>query len=150
MSCQTKENHYTERIILSINYSNPMDSTHMMFWFEIAVTDLDRAATFYNAAFGVDFTDMNMGPANMKVFPMKEGDAGATGALVQAPGYTPSNDGSVLYVTVPSIDDTMEKITAAGGKELMPKMSIGEHGHIAHFEDTEGNRLAVHMMPEQA
>jgi predicted enzyme related to lactoylglutathione lyase len=29
----------------------------------------------------------------------------------------------------------------------MPRMSIGAHGFIAHFEDTEGNRVAVHEAP---
>ncbi len=29
----------------------------------------------------------------------------------------------------------------------MPRMGIGEHGFIAHFEDTEGNRVALHESP---
>ncbi len=29
----------------------------------------------------------------------------------------------------------------------MPNMSIGENGSIAHFEDTEGNRIALHESP---
>jgi len=27
---------------------------------------------------------------------------------------------------------------------LLPKMSIGEYGFIAHFQDSEGNRVALH------
>ena len=46
-----------------------------------------------------------------------------------------------------SIDPTLEAIEGAGGKTLVPKQSIGEHGFIAHFEDTEGNRVAVHESP---
>ena len=29
-------------------------------------------------------------------------------------------------------------------KVLKPKFSIGEHGHIAFFKDTEGNKVALH------
>jgi predicted enzyme related to lactoylglutathione lyase len=28
----------------------------------------------------------------------------------------------------------------------MPKTSIGENGFMAHFTDTEGNRVALHSM----
>lgn len=28
----------------------------------------------------------------------------------------------------------------------MPKTSIGENGFMAHFIDTEGNRVALHSM----
>ena len=33
-----------------------------------------------------------------------------------------------------------------GGKTLNPQKSIGEHGFVAHFEDCEGNRIAIHSM----
>ena len=33
-----------------------------------------------------------------------------------------------------------------GGATLMPKTGIGEHGYIAHFQDCEGNRVALHSM----
>lgn len=59
----------------------------------------------------------------------------------------PSHDGSLVYLNVDKIDLTLEAINSTGGKTLMPKMSIGEHGFIAHFEDTEGNRVALHEFP---
>ena len=40
----------------------------------------------------------------------------------------------------------VEDLTAAaGGKTLLPLTPIGEHGHIAYFEDSEGNRVALHQ-----
>jgi predicted enzyme related to lactoylglutathione lyase len=38
------------------------------------------------------------------------------------------------------------RINANGGKTLLPKKGIGEHVFIAHFEDPEGNRLALRSM----
>jgi len=47
---------------------------------------------------------------------------------------------------VTDIEGTLAKVNANGGKLLMPKTSIGEYGHIAHFQDCEGNRVALHAM----
>ena len=41
-------------------------------------------------------------------------------------------------------------ITSHGGKTLLPRMSIGQHGFVAHFEDTEGNRVALHESPSES
>ena len=41
----------------------------------------------------------------------------------------------------------LESIGSNGGNTLMPRLAIGEHGFIAHFEDTEGNRVALHEAP---
>jgi predicted enzyme related to lactoylglutathione lyase len=53
-----------------------------------------------------------------------------------------------VYFSVEDIEETLRKVNATGGKTLLPKKSIGEYGFIAHFEDTEGNRLALHSMNE--
>ena len=37
-------------------------------------------------------------------------------------------------------------VDAEGGKTFNEKMSIGEHGFVAHFEDSEGNCVALHSM----
>lgn len=123
------------------SHANPVN------WFEIPVNDLAKAKTFYEAVFAVEFLETEMGPNKMGWFPMDMGAAGAAGTLIQGDGYTPSHDGSLAYINVDSIDPTLESINANGGKTLMPRMSIGAHGFIAHFEDTEGNRVAVHEAP---
>lgn len=33
-------------------------------------------------------------------------------------------------------------------RHLMPRMTIGQHESIAHLEDCEGNRVALHEPPE--
>ncbi len=113
-------------------------------WFEIPVNDLGRAKAFYETVFGFELGLMEMGPAEMAMFPFNPGAPNAGGALIKTEGYTPSHAGTVVYFPVADIDGTLAKVGANGGKTIVPKMSIGEFGHIAQFEDTEGNRLGLH------
>ncbi len=123
------------------SHANPVN------WFEIPVTDMARAKAFYESALGVEIAETEMGPNKMGWFPMEMGAAGAAGTLIQGDGYQPSHAGSLVYLHVDKIDPSLEAINQAGGKTLMPRMSIGEHGFIAHFQDTEGNRVALHESP---
>ena len=123
------------------SHANPVN------WFEIPVTNISQAKTFYESVFSVELSENEMGPNKMAWFPMEMGAAGAAGTLIQGQGYKPSHDGSLVYIHVDEIDKTLAKIGEAGGKTLMPRMGIGEHGFIAHFEDCEGNRVALHESP---
>lgn len=116
-------------------------------WFEIPVNDLDRASKFYSEMLGVtlDFTDF--GPFKMAVFPAG-GDGSEMvvhGALVQGEGYTPGDAGPMLYLNGgDDLAEPLSRVESAGGTVLQPKTSIGQHGFMAIFRDTEGNRLALH------
>jgi len=124
------------------SHANPVN------WFEIPVTDMARAIAFYQKVFELELAENEMGPNKMAWFPMEMGASGATGTLIQGDAYTPSHDGSLVYLNVDSIETTLSTINEAGGKTLVPMMNIGDHGSIAHFEDTEGNRVALHQNPE--
>jgi predicted enzyme related to lactoylglutathione lyase len=115
-------------------------------WFEIPVRDLKRAAKFYEKVFDVKLAFEEMNGMNMAMFPMDQDALGAAGALMQAVSYEPSHAGTVVYFSVESIDETLRRINANGGKTFMPKTAIGRYGFIAQYEDTEGNRLALHSM----
>lgn len=123
------------------SHANPVN------WFEIPVTDMARAKKFYESALSIEIVETEMGPNKMGWFPMEMGKMGAPGTLILGDGYTPSHDGSLVYLHVDSIDPTLEEISNAGGKALMPRTDIGQHGFIAHFEDSEGNRVALHESP---
>lgn len=113
-------------------------------WFEIPVNNLQRATAFYEHVLGVSLAQNEMGPMKMAWFPIAQGAAGAAGTLIKADGFTPSHAGSLVYFSVADINGTLKEIEVKGGKTLMPKMDIGEHGFVAHFEDCEGNRVALH------
>ena len=113
-------------------------------WFEIPAIDLNRAKKFYEAVLDVQLTFATMGPVEMAWFPSVEDGIGASGTLIKSEGYTPSHAGTLIYFTAPDIERTLAKVNANGGKILTPKTSIGEYGFYAFFEDSEGNRLALH------
>jgi predicted enzyme related to lactoylglutathione lyase len=120
--------------------------TNIANWFEISVTDLERAIKFYEKVFDVKLTSEEMGGMKLAMFPFEQDARGAAGALIKGASYEPSHAGTVVYFSVDDIPETLRRITASGGKAIMPKTSIGEYGFIAQYEDTEGNRLALHSM----
>ena len=123
------------------------DQTNPVNWFEIPVDDLERAKQFYETVFGFQLSLNTMGPRKMAWFPMTQGGPGATGTLMQCENYTPSHVGTLVYFSVPDIEGTLAKVNAHGGQTLIPRTGIGEYGYIAHFQDCEGNRVALHSMP---
>lgn len=126
------------------SHANPVN------WFEIPVTDMARAKAFYEKVFGIEIVESEMGPNKMGWFPMEMGAPGSAGTLILGDGYTPSQQGSLVYLHVDKIDPTLALVGPSGGKTLMPRVDIGQHGFIAHFEDTEGNRVAMHESPADA
>lgn len=108
-------------------------------WFEIPVADMPRARSFYESVFQFTMKPVGAGPLNMMWFP-----EGAYGCLMQAESYVPSHSGTLIYLYVRDITATLNRVPAAGGRILNPKFSIGEFGFVGHFEDSEGNRVALH------
>ncbi len=117
-------------------------------WFEIPVSDFNRAKSFYSAVFGYEFETQDMGSTKMAIFPMTSEKDGTSGALVfNEEFYKPSMDGTLIYFTAFSGDlqNELDKVEPAGGKVLMPKKQISEdHGYMGLFLDSEGNRVALH------
>ncbi len=113
-------------------------------WFEVPATDLQRAKDFYEHVLQTELSLQDMGNLKMAWFPMHENAPGAAGTLVQAESYTPSHAGSMVYFSVDDIESTLKRVKERGGKVISPKQSIGEYGFVAHFEDSEGNRVALH------
>ncbi len=120
--------------------------THIANWFEIPVKNMDRAIKFYEKVFDVKLSPEEMGGMKMALFPFTQDAPGAAGALIKGESYEPSHAGTVVYFSVKDIPETLRRINANGGKTLMPKTAIGQYGFIAQYEDTEGNRLALHSM----
>ena len=114
-------------------------------WFDIPVSDLDRAKEFYSKVFGVEMIDNEMGPNKMSMFRFEPGVA--SGCLVQGPDYKPSAEGTTVYLDGgEDLSVPLARVEEAGGTVLLDKMSIGEYGFIAYFLDTEGNKVGVHSM----
>jgi len=120
------------------------DQINPVNWFEIPVNDLERAAKFYEHIFGWELRINDFGNLKMAWFPYHENVHGSTGSLVKAESYVPSYSGSMVYFHVDDIEVTLKRVAEKGGKIITQKMSIGEFGFVGHFEDCEGNRIALH------
>jgi len=119
--------------------------TNPVAWFEIPVTDITRAKTFYDKVLDIGIQVTDFGGVMMGFFPTAGEAAGATGSLVQYESYIPSHEGTLVYFSSEDVQIELDRIEAAGGKIMQPKTQISpEHGYMAVFEDCEGNRVALH------
>lgn len=138
-------------------FSFSLNDSHMnnsISWFEIPVTDLNRAQRFYETVFGIHLMPMDMPNIKMRVFPVDDLMTGVSGALTDTGGefHKPSaNEGVLIYLNGnPDVQRVLDKVESAGGKIVVPKTEISpEHGYMAVFIDTEGNRVGIHSIPAQ-
>jgi predicted enzyme related to lactoylglutathione lyase len=114
--------------------------------FEIPFDNKERAMKFYSQIFGWRLTDMpemnyvvahtvDVGDNQMPKEP-----GAINGGLFQRPKDAPQ---PTLYVSVTSIDETLKKVQAAGGKVVTPNTPIPGMGAYARVADTEGNVVGL-------
>ena len=114
-------------------------------WFEIPVKDFTRAKKFYETVMDSEITEMEFGGMTHGMFPCDMPQGGIGGAIVKGDGFIPSQTGSTVYLNAgDDLSAHLSKVEKAGGKITLPKTSIGVHGNIALFIDTEGNKIAFH------
>ncbi|WP_025666757.1 VOC family protein [Aquimarina megaterium] len=114
-------------------------------YFEIPVTDIDRAIQFYKSVFNFTFEREIIDKNEMALFPFEEENTGISGALAKGEIYKPTHNGVVIYFNTENIDKTLKIAIESGGQMLYPKTSNGDLGFVAEFEDSEGNRIALHQ-----
>ncbi|HRH36065.1 MAG TPA: VOC family protein [Catalimonadaceae bacterium] len=115
-------------------------------WFEIPVTDFERAKKFYEMLFGAEIMEMPFPGGKYGMFPC-DMQNGVGGGIAQGEGFEPSSKGTIAYLNGgDDLAGPLSRIEQAGATILIPKTSIGENGFMAHFIDTEGNRVALHSM----
>ncbi|SDO11595.1 hypothetical protein SAMN05216303_101549 [Rhodoferax sp. OV413] len=120
-------------------------------WFEIPVTNIDRAQRFYETVLGKNL--------HREVFPMgghdytlaifTAPDEGVKGCLQTGADTTqPSTEGTLVYLDCsPSIDAALDRLQTLDAKLLKPKTALPPGmGFIAHLRDPDGNRVGLHSM----
>ncbi len=117
--------------------------------FEIPADDMTRANKFYSGVFGWKFQDWTMPDGTVHVGihtteideqtrqPKKPG--AINGMLVKRE----NNPAPVVTAHVASIDDTVEKIVAAGGSMKGEKIVVPAMGAYCYVSDTEGNVIGL-------
>ena len=116
--------------------------------FEIPFDDGDRAREFYRQAFGwqvttvpdMEYTMVTTGPGDAEKGPSEPGFI--NGGLFQRSDEFPGK-GPNIVIDVPSIDEALGDIEAAGGKTVTGRMPVGDMGFAGYFTDTEGNLMGL-------
>ena len=118
--------------------------SHPIHWFEIFVSDFDRAVRFYQTVLNVDLRRENEDGRPMAIFASAVQE-GVGGALVRQPGREPTDQGVIVYLDADGkLDACLARVEGAGGKIVQPKTDIGAPGFIALVGDTEGNVVGLH------
>ncbi len=129
---------------------NSMPVKNAISWFEIPSADIQRAQKFYETIFAISLMVMDLPNIKMRIFPLED-RMGVGGAIVESGGFhNPSiTDGPLLYLNAnPDVQNILDRVEPAGGKILVPKTQISnEFGYMAVIIDTEGNRIALHSIP---
>lgn len=105
---------------------------------EIPSKDFEKAKKFYGELFVWKFQEME--GMDYMLFNPSDGIGGgfSKGAdFVEKPG-------TLIYVEIESIEDTIAKAEGLGGTTVMGKTQISpEHGYIAVLTDLEGNQIGL-------
>lgn len=117
--------------------------------FELPVEDPERASRFYSQVFGWTIQKWD-GPMEYWLVTTGPDDApGINGGLLrQSPDFpekTPVN-----HIDVPSMEEYVTKIEAAGGCVVAPKMAIPGVGYLAYCKDTEGILFGIFQEDHEA
>ena len=104
--------------------------------FEIPATEPKKLTEFYAAIFNWKINRMDMPGPEYWLCDTGSGNPGINGAIMQRqhPQQPWTN-----YVSVESIDATLEQATKLGAKVALPKTPVGEMGAYAAFVDPQGN-----------
>ncbi len=105
-------------------------------WFDIPVTDIEKAKAFYKELF--PWTFARMGPG----YEMITAPSGTIGAF-RLEEKVDQGSGTVIYLTVESVDASSEKAKALGANLMGAKVVISEDdGVFQLFQDADKNVLA--------
>lgn len=116
-------------------------------WFDIPVSDLNRAKTFYESIMDIKIFTEEFGDVKFCVLDHENGNGGC---LVINKKEITSKSGILVYMNVDGrIHDAVSKVELNGGEIIEPARMIGPHGVRAVVLDSEGNRIALHSTEDK-
>ncbi|HZD43061.1 MAG TPA: VOC family protein, partial [Methanomicrobiales archaeon] len=110
-------------------------------YFEIAAEIPERAVKFYREAFGWTIEEEKGPLQGWQITTGPEEEQGIDGTIRWSVGGEPFH--TIVTIEVPSVDETLKKITVAGGKMLQPKVALPGLGYHTYCMDTEGNVFRI-------
>ncbi len=121
-----------------------MKKSNPVGWFDIHVSNFERAKNFYEKVFNVKLVDLPIAWGKQALFPFSPENSNISGALVEKKDMQTGANNTVVYFETEDCVTEESRIVQAGGKIIQPKMHIGEFGYVSIFIDSEGNTLGLH------
>lgn len=119
--------------------STPSPRNGQVCWFEIPVSDLDRAKTFYEKVLGTSMNRYEEGPNPMVSFTSMD-DPGASGHLYPGKPSAQGTGNTVHLVALDPLEDVMARVGPAGGEIVSPIVDIPA-GRFVYATDPDGNSI---------
>lgn len=123
-----------------------MKNVNPVGWFDISVSNLERAKKFYETVFHIQLTDFPIEWGKQSAFPADFGGPNTSGALVEKADMVAGGNNTIVYFVSEDCTTEEGRVEQAGGKIIRPKMAIGEFGFVSILIDTEGNTIGLHSM----
>ncbi len=115
--------------------------SHAAVWFEIPVTDMERAQKFYGAVLQNELSLHDDGPNPIGMFKAK--DQAAVAGHVYPGKPAASGTGPTIHLSIAApIEAAMERVTAHGGQVVSPVIEILA-GRFAYCLDPDGNSFGL-------
>jgi uncharacterized protein len=121
-----------------------MKNVNPVGWFDIYVSNLDRAKKFYETVFNTKLVDLPIEWGKQSLFPSDHEGLNISGALVEKVDMIANGNNTIVYFVTEDCIAEESRVEKAGGKVVKPKMSIGEFGFMSILIDSEGNTIGLH------
>lgn len=110
-------------------------------WFEIPVSDLDRARAFYGTVLQTELRDDRTGPIPMANFPTRE--RGSVAGHLYKGTPAPVGSGNTIHLASPQpLEEALERVRQEGGSVVSDVIALPE-GRFAYCRDPDGNSFGL-------
>jgi uncharacterized protein len=117
------------------------DVIHTVVWFELWVTDVERAKAFYGGLFG--WTFQPMADYHPDYWLIDAGDGRGTIGALWPTDVEPADAGSVVYVAVTDLAETIGRAQRLGGGLVREPTDVGDGTSFALIHDLNGVLLGL-------
>jgi predicted enzyme related to lactoylglutathione lyase len=115
--------------------------------FELGADDPEKLSRFYEEVFGWQVRRWDGPQAYWLITTGEKGKEGINGGIMRHNDCLPR---TVNTIDVESVEEFCEKVKAAGGEVVVPKMAIPGVGYQAYCKDPEGILFGIHERDSSA
>jgi predicted enzyme related to lactoylglutathione lyase len=113
-----------------------------LLWYELMTTDTDGAAAFYRSVIGWTSAPFDTGSQPYTIFNRREGVPAA--GLMEKPGEMNGPPFWSMYVGVPNIEETADRVRHLGGHDCSPVINVPKVGRMQMMTDPQGAAFYIY------